>query len=249
MWNAVVTEIPYGVQKSRLIEKLAELVNEKKLPLLADVRDELAEDVRIVLEPRARNVDAGVMMESLFRMSELESRFAMNMNVLVDGVVPRVLSLPEALRQWLDHRRNVLIRRSRYRLAEIERRLEVLAGMIVAFLNLDEVIRIIREEDEPKEKLKTTFALTDNQANYILDTRLRSLRRLEEMELRNEHAELLEGKGRNRGPARRRRAPVEDDRVGNPRDQEEMGADDHAWQAPHHIRGAASWRREFRSGG
>jgi topoisomerase IV subunit A len=194
VWNAVVTEIPYGVQKSRLIEKLAELVNEKKLPLLADVRDESAEDVRIVLEPRARNVDAGVMMESLFRMSELESRFAMNMNVLVDGVVPRVLSLPEALRQWLDHRRNVLVRRSRFRLAEIERRLEVLAGMIIAFLNLDEVIRIIREEDEPKEKLKTTFALTDNQANYILDTRLRSLRRLEEMELRNEHAELLKEK-------------------------------------------------------
>ncbi|HUO54903.1 MAG TPA: DNA topoisomerase IV subunit A [Rhodoblastus sp.] len=190
-WNAVVTEIPYGVQKSRLIEKLAELVNERKLPLLADVRDESAEDVRIVLEPRARNVDAGVMMESLFRMSELESRFAMNMNVLVDGVVPRVLSLPEALRQWLDHRRNVLIRRSRYRLAEIERRLEVLAGMIIAFLNLDEVIRIIREEDEPKDVLKATFALTDNQANYILDTRLRSLRRLEEMELRREHAELV----------------------------------------------------------
>ena len=194
VWNAVVTEIPYGVQKSRLIEKLAELVNDKKLPLLADVRDESAEDVRIVLEPRARNVDAGVMMESLFRLSELESRFAMNMNVLVDGVVPRVLSLPEALRQWLDHRRNVLIRRSRYRLGEIERRLEVLAGMIIAFLNLDEVIRIIREEDEPKDVLKTTFALTDNQANYILDTRLRSLRRLEEMELRNEHAELTNEK-------------------------------------------------------
>ncbi len=115
-WNAVVTEIPYGVQKSRLIEKLAELVNEKKLPLLADVRDESTDDVRIVLEPRARNVDASVMMESLFRMSELESRFAMNMNVLADGVVPKVLSLPEALRQWLDHRRDVLLRRSRYRL-------------------------------------------------------------------------------------------------------------------------------------
>jgi len=194
-WNAVVTEIPYGVQKSRLIEKLAELVNEKKLPLLADVRDESTDDVRIVLEPRARNVDAGVMMESLFRMSELESRFAMNMNVLADGVVPKVLSLPEALRQWLDHRREVLLRRSRHRLAEIERRLEVLAGMIIAFLNLDEVIRIIREEDEPKDVLKATFALTDNQANYILDTRLRALRRLEEMQLREEHAELTNEKG------------------------------------------------------
>ncbi|PPQ34119.1 DNA topoisomerase IV subunit A, partial [Rhodoblastus sphagnicola] len=194
-WNAVVTEIPYGVQKSRLIEKLAELVNEKKLPLLADVRDESAEDVRIVLEPRARSVDAGVMMESLFRMSELESRFAMNLNVLADGVTPKVLSLPEALRQWLDHRRDVLLRRSRYRLAEIERRLEVLAGMIIAFLNLDEVIRIIREEDEPKDVLKARFDLTDNQANYILDTRLRSLRRLEEMQLRGEHAELTREKG------------------------------------------------------
>jgi topoisomerase-4 subunit A len=194
-WNVVVTEIPYGVQKSRLIEKLAELVNERKLPLLADVRDESAEDVRIVLEPRAKTVDAGVMMESLFRMSELETRFAMNMNVLVDGVTPRVLSLSEALRQWLDHRRNVLVRRSRYRLAEIERRLEVLAGMIIAFLNLDEVIRIIREEEEPKDVLKARFELTDNQANYVLDTRLRSLRRLEEMQLRNEHAELTREKG------------------------------------------------------
>lgn len=195
VWNAVVTEIPYGVQKSRLIEKLAELVNERKLPLLADVRDESAEDVRIVLEPRARNVDANVMMESLFRMSELEARFPVNMNVLVDGVTPRVVSLSEALRQWLDHRRNVLVRRARYRLAEIERRLEVLAGMIIAFLNLDEVIRIIREEDEPKDVLKARFELTDNQANYILDTRLRSLRRLEEMQLRNEHAELTREKG------------------------------------------------------
>ncbi|MCW2316955.1 topoisomerase-4 subunit A [Rhodoblastus acidophilus] len=194
-WNAVVTEIPYGVQKSRLIEKLAELVNEKKLPLLADVRDESTDDVRVVLEPRSRSVEPNVLMESLFRMSELEARFAMNMNVLVDGVTPRVLSLPEALRQWLDHRRDVLLRRSRHRLGEIERRLEVLAGMIVAFLNLDEVIRIIREEDEPKDVLKASFGLTDNQANYILDTRLRSLRRLEEMELRNEHAELTREKG------------------------------------------------------
>ncbi len=193
-WIAVVTEIPYGVQKSRLIEKLAELVNERKLPLLADVRDESAEDVRIVLEPRARNVDPGVMMESLFRMTELEARFGLNMNVLVDGVTPRVLSLPEVLRQWLDHRRTVLLRRTRFRLAEIERRLEVLAGMIIAFLNLDEVIRIIREEEEPKERLMTRFGLNSNQANYVLDTRLRSLRRLEEMELRTEHEELTKEK-------------------------------------------------------
>jgi topoisomerase-4 subunit A len=190
-WVAVVTEIPYGVQKSRLIEKIAELLNDKKLPLLGDVRDESAEDVRIVLEPRARNIDPVVMMESLFRLTELESRFPMNMNVLVDGVVPRVVSLAEALKQWLDHRREVLLRRSRFRLGEIEHRLEVLAGMIIVFLHLDEVIRIIREEDEPKEALKARFELTDVQANYILDTRLRSLRKLEEMQLRKEHDELV----------------------------------------------------------
>ncbi|PWB83057.1 MAG: DNA topoisomerase IV subunit A [Methylocystaceae bacterium] len=191
-WVAVVTEIPYGVQKSRLIEKLAELVVDKKAPLVADVRDESAEDVRIVIEPRARNVDPALMMETVFKLSELETRFPVNMNVLVDGAVPRVVSLDEALRQWLDHRRDVLERRSRHRLAEILRRLEVLAGMIIVFLNLDEVIRIIREEDEPKQVLKAAFELTDVQVDYILDTRLRALRKLEEMELRKEHAELGE---------------------------------------------------------
>ena len=193
-WVVVVTEIPYMVQKSRLIEKIAELLNEKKLPLVADIRDESAEDVRVVIEPRTRAVDPAVMMESLFRLSELENRFPMNMNVLVDGVVPRVVSLDEALRQWLDHRRTVLQRRSRYRLREIDHRLEVLAGMLVVFLNLDEVIRIIREEDEPKDVLKETFKLTEVQVNYILDTRLRSLRRLEEMQLRTEFDELTKEK-------------------------------------------------------
>ena len=193
-WVAVVTEIPYGVQKSRLIEKIAELLNDKKLPLLGDVRDESAEDIRIVLEPKVRTVDPLVMMESLFRNTELESRFPMNMNVLVDGVVPRVVSLADALRQWLDHRRDVLLRRSRHRLSEIEHRLEVLAGMLIVFLNLDEVIRIIREEDEPKDALKARFKLSDVQANYILDTRLRSLRKLEEMQLRSEHKELMKEK-------------------------------------------------------
>ncbi|WP_159730467.1 DNA topoisomerase IV subunit A [Methylosinus sp. Ce-a6] len=191
-WVAVVTEIPYGVQKSRLIEKLAELVVEKKAPLAGDVRDESAEDVRIVIEPRTRAVDPALMMETLFKLSELEVRFPVNMNVLVDGAVPRVVSLDEALRQWLDHRREVLERRSRHRLAEIVRRLEVLEGMIVVFLNLDEVIRIIREEDEPKQALKAAFELTDVQVDYILDTRLRALRKLEEMELRKEHAKLGE---------------------------------------------------------
>jgi topoisomerase-4 subunit A len=190
MWVVVVTEIPYGVQKSRLIEKLAELIDDKKLPLVAEVRDESAEDVRVVLEPRNRTVDPATMMESLFRLSELESRFPLNMNVLVDGVVPRVLALHEALRQWIDHRRNVLVRRSRFRLRQIEHRLEVLVGMLVVFLKLDEVIRIIRDEDEPKDALMTRFALTEVQANYILDTRLRSLRRLEEMQLRKENEAL-----------------------------------------------------------
>ena len=193
-WVAVVTEIPYGVQKSRLIEAIANLLNEKKLPLLADVRDELTEDVRVVLEPRSRTVEPATLMESLFRLSELETRISVNMNVLVDGVTPRVVSLVEALQQWLDHRRVVLVRRSRHRLVAIDKRLELLAGMIVVFLNLDEVIRIVREEEDPKEALKLRFSLTEPQAVYILDTRLRSLRRLEEMALRKEQDDLAKEK-------------------------------------------------------
>ena len=190
-WSVVVTEVPYGVQKSRLIERLAEVINEKKTPLVADVRDESAEDVRVVIEPRTRSVEAGMMMEHLFRLTELEVRVPLNMNVLVDGVVPRVIGLTEALRQWLEHRRAVLVRQSRHRLAEIERRLELLAGMLIVFLNLDEVIRIVREEDDPKAELKRVFELTDLQADYVLDTRLRALRRLEEMQLRKEHDRLV----------------------------------------------------------
>ncbi len=193
-WVAIVTEIPYGVQKSRLIEQLANLLNEKKVPLLADVRDESAEDVRIVLEPRSRTVEPATLMESLFKLSELETRVPMNMNVLVDGVVPRVVGLAEALKQWLDHRREVLLRRSRHRLAAIERRLEMLAGMMIVFLNLDEVIRIIREEDDPKAELIAAFKLSEAQVTYILDTRLRALRRLEEMELRREETALKKEK-------------------------------------------------------
>src|ERR1700712_3581353 len=185
-WNIVVTEIPYGVPKARLIEKLAELLQERKLPLLADVRDESAEDVRVVLEPRSRSVDPVILMESLFRLTELEARIPLNMNVLVGGLVPRVISLAEALREWLDHRRVVLQRRSRYRLGQIDRRLEILGGLLIVYLDLDEVIRIIREEDEPKAALMARFELTEVQANAILDTRLRSLRKLEEMELNRE---------------------------------------------------------------
>ena len=195
VWSAVVTEIPYGVQKSRLIEKLAELINDKKLPLVADVRDESAEDVRVVIEPRTRAVDPAVMMESLFQASDFETRFPMNMNVLVDGVTPRVVSLADALKQWLHHRREVLLRRSRHRLAEVERRLEVLEGMLLIFLNLDEVIRIIREDDDPKAAMMARFSLSTLQADHILDTRLRALRRLEEMQLKAEHDRLSKEKG------------------------------------------------------
>ncbi len=201
-WVAVVTEIPYGVQKSRLIEQLAELFNERKAPLLGDVRDESTEDVRSSSNPARRNVEPEVMMEQLFKLSELETRISVNMNVLVDGVTPRVIGLGEALRQWLDHRRTVLQRRSRHRLAAIERRLELVAGMIAVFLNLDEVIRIIREDDEPKAALMARFTLTEVQANYVLDTRLRALRRLEEMALRKEQADLIEEKGQIEAAAR-----------------------------------------------
>ena len=185
-WVAVVTEIPYGVAKGRLIERVAELLESKKLPLVADLRDESAEDVRVVIEPRNRSVDPAVMMESLFRLSDLESRIPLNMNVLMGGQVPRVVSLGEVLLSWLDHRREVLLRRSRHRLAAIERRLEILGGLLIVYLNLDEVIRIIREEDDPKVELMRVFTLTEIQANAILDTRLRSLRKLEEMELKRE---------------------------------------------------------------
>ncbi|MGL4442438.1 MAG: DNA topoisomerase IV subunit A, partial [Alsobacter sp.] len=185
-WVVVVTHIPYLVPKSRLIEKMAELINEKKLPLLADIRDESTEDVRIVLEPRSRTVDPGILMESLFKLTELESRISMNMNVLTGGVVPRVLGLTEALREWLDHRRVVLLRRSRFRLGQIDKRLEILRGLLIVYLDLDKVIKIIREEDEPKAELMRFFELTDVQAEAILNTRLRSLRKLEEMELKRE---------------------------------------------------------------
>jgi topoisomerase-4 subunit A len=186
----VITEIPWLVQKSRVVEKIAELLNEKKLPLVADVRDESAEDVRLVIEPRARTVDPELLMESLFKLTELESRIPLNMNVLVKGRIPKVVSLAEALREWLDHRRDVLVRRTNFRLKEIEHRLEVLGGFLVAYLNLDEVIRIIRTEDEPKPVLISTFRLKDVQAEAILNMRLRNLRKLEEMEIRDEDKEL-----------------------------------------------------------
>jgi topoisomerase-4 subunit A len=186
----VVTEIPWLVQKSRLVERLAELINEKKLPLVADVRDESAEDVRLVIEPRARTVDPELLMESLFKLTELESRIPLNMNVLMKGRVPKVVGLAEVLREWLDHRREVLIRRTNFRLRQIDARIEVLGGYLVAYLNLDKVIKIIRTEDEPKPVLIKTFKLTDVQADAILNMRLRNLRRLEEMEIKAEDKAL-----------------------------------------------------------
>ena len=186
----VVTEIPYQVQKSRLIEKIAELLLARKIPLLEDIRDESAEDIRIVLEPKSRSVDPDILMESLYRLTELESRIPLNMNVLSGGVVPKVMDLREVLREWLDHRREVLLRRSRNRLGIIEKRLEVLAGFLIAYLNIDEVIRIVRFEDDPKAKLIERFELTEVQADAILNLRLRALNKLEEIEIRKEHDEL-----------------------------------------------------------
>ncbi len=195
LYQIVVTEIPYQVQKSRLIEKVAELLNDKKLPLLADIRDESAEDVRVVLEPRNRTVEPDMLMEQLFRQTDLEVRVPLNMNVLDKDAVPRVMNLKEVLRAFLDHRMEVLERRSRHRLDKIDKRLEVLEGYLIAYLNLDEVIRIIREADEPKPALIAAFGLTENQAEAILNMRLRSLRRLEEIEIRKEHDQLTAERG------------------------------------------------------
>ncbi len=189
-WTIVITEIPWLVQKSRLIEKIAELLNERKLPLVGDVRDESAEDVRVVIEPKSRTSDPEIVMESLFKLTELESRISLNLNVLLKGRIPKVVGLAETLREWLDHRRDVLVRRSRYRQQQIENRLEVLGGYLIAYLNLDKVIKIIRTEDEPKPVLIKTFKLTDVQADAILNMRLRSLRKLEEMEIRTEDKNL-----------------------------------------------------------
>ncbi|MBR1398724.1 MAG: DNA topoisomerase IV subunit A [Alphaproteobacteria bacterium] len=190
-YQIVVTEIPYQVIKSKLIEKIAELLLNKKLPFLNDIRDESAQDVRIVLEPKNRTVDAAMLMEQLYRQTDMETRFNMNMNVLdLDGV-PRVMSIKEVLHDYLVHRNSVLLRKTNYRLAKISARLEILEGYLAAYLNLDEIIRIIREEDEPKSALMQRFNLTENQAEAILNMKLRNLRRLDEAEIKNEHDELL----------------------------------------------------------
>jgi len=189
-WHLVVSEIPYGVQKGKLIEQIADLINDKKLPILGDVRDESADDIRIVIEPRSRTVDADTLMESLYRLSDLETRVSLNLNVLDAKRTPRVMSLKEALNQWVEHCFVVLRRKSEHRLNKIADRLELVRGYIIAFLNLDRVIEIIRTEDEPKPIMMAEFGLTDRQVEAILNMRLRSLRRLEEMELRQEQDKL-----------------------------------------------------------
>lgn len=190
LYQIVITEIPYQVQKSRLIEKIAELFKAKRLPLLGNIRDESAEDMRVVLEPKSRTVDPEMLMESLFKVTELESRFNLNMNVLGADSVPRVMDLKEVLREFLDHRHVVLVRRTNNRLRKIAHRLEVLDGLLIAYLNLDEVIRIIREEDEPKALMMKKWSLSEVQVEAILNMRLRSLRRLEEIEIKSEHDKL-----------------------------------------------------------
>ena len=190
-WVVVITEIPWLVQKNRLVERISDLYhNEKKLPLVGDVRDESAEDVRLVIEPKSRAVDPELMMESLFRLTELESKIPLNLNVLIKGRIPKVVGLAECLREWLDHLRDVLVRRSNYRKTQIENRLEVLGGYLIAYLNIDKVIKIIRTEDEPKPELMKAFKLTEVQADAILDMRLRRLRKLEEFEIRTEDKNL-----------------------------------------------------------
>jgi topoisomerase IV subunit A len=189
-WQIVVTEIPYQVQKAKLIEQIAALIEQKKLPLLDDVHDESAEDIRLVLTPKSRNLEPELLMEQLFRQSDLETRIPLNMNVLDKGLVPRVMSLKEVLVAFIDHRHEVLERRTNHRLDKIATRLEILEGYLAVFLNLDKVIKIIRSEDEPKPMLMKAFKLTDNQAEAILNMRLRALRKLEEMQIRGEHADL-----------------------------------------------------------
>ena len=190
-YQVVVTEIPYQTQKSRLIERIAALIVERKLPVLTDVRDESAEDLRLVLEPTSRSVDPDMLMAQLFRLTELETRVSVNMNVLEGGRVPVVMSLRQMLQAFLDHRHDILRRRTEYRLDRIAARLEVLAGYLIAFANLDEIIRIVREEDEPKAAMMSRWGMSDTQAEAILNMRLRALRRLEEAEIEKEHKSLV----------------------------------------------------------
>ena len=190
-WQIVITEIPYGIQKSKLVEKLAELINEKKLNLLSDLRDESAEDIRLVLEPKSKNIPPEILMEHLFKKTDLENRFSLNMNVLQDGKMPRVSSLKDLLQNYINHGRNILIRRSNYRLKNIDTRLHLIEGFLVTYLNIDRVINIIRFNEKPKSDLQEEFDLSEIQAEAILNMRLRSLRKLEQFQLEEEKDLLL----------------------------------------------------------
>jgi topoisomerase-4 subunit A len=195
-WHIVVTEIPYQVQKSKLEIRIAELLNDRKLPMLADVRDESTDEIRLVLEPKSRNVDPATLMEALYRHTDLETRFGLNMNVLDAHQTPRVMTLHEVLQAFLDHRHEVLKRRSAHRLGKVEARIEILDGYLIAYLNIDEVIRIVREEDDPKAELMARFRLSEMQADAILNLRLRRLHKLQEIEIRGEHKELTDERER-----------------------------------------------------
>jgi len=192
MYQIVVTEIPYQVQKSKLIERIADLVMSKKLPMLDDVRDESAEDIRLILVPKSKNVEPELLMEALYRNSDLENRFSLNMNILDHGITPRVMNIKEVLQAWMEHQKEVLVRRSQYRLEKVLHRIEVLEGYLIVYLNIDEVIRIIRFEDDPKAELAKTFKLSEVQVEAILNLRLRRLHKLEEMEIKGEHEKLAE---------------------------------------------------------
>ena len=235
-YRIIVTEIPYQVQKGKLIERIAEIINAKKLPILEDVRDESADDVRIVLEPRTGQVPAELLMEQLFRQTDLEIRFPLNLNVLDKDNTPRVMDLREALQAFLDHRREVLVRRSTFRLAEIERRLEILDGYLIAYLNLDKLIKIIREEDEPKPKMIKAFKLTDLQAEAILNMRLRALRRLEEFEIKGEHKKLTAERKDLKALLEGREAAVGQDRRRGSGDQAQVRRQDSPRPPPHRAR-------------
>ena len=244
LYQIVVMEVPFQVQKGRLIEKIATLLEEKKLPLLADIRDESTEDIRLVLEPKTRNVDAGLLMEQLFRLTELEMRVPLNLNVLDPSGVPRVMSLKEALQAFLDHRRVVLQRCTRHRLAAVARRIEILHGQIIVYVNLDEVIRIIRESDDPKAEMIARWGLNDTQAEAILNMRLRALRRLEEVAIRKELDALSAEAAQLGRLLDRRQPPMARGGKGSPRDDGRVRRRYYAWPAPHRDRRSAGAGRD-----
>ena len=235
MWQLVVSEIPYMVQKGKLIEQIAQLINDKKLPILEDIRDEFDEQIRLVFTPKNRNVDPDLLKESLYRLSDLESRFSLNLNVLDANRTPGVLGLKLLLQEWTLSQIDILLRRSQHRLDKIAARLELVLGYIIAYLNLDRIIEIIRSEDEPKVLMMAEFALTDRQAEAILNMRLRSLRKLEEMELRGEHAELARRAGGAAKAARKPGPPAHAAEARSRQSAQGLCRGHRAWPPPHHA--------------